>query len=229
MSTIHTPWGPSQSQREHAPGIVFHSTASHGGYLLSDERYAEFRELPHFANWDRWLEEDCDAALVYLRWPELATDEQIHDAIATARAVASWGNGRWITLVEGWLDQPEQQSLILRAQQHAKAVRHLWQRSSMCSQGNGWHVNFVRGAQSRTVTMDYPTKRYYTDEELNALDDVVELVVRDSHEDPWVVVGKYPNADSARKAATALGGPAIYGIRDRHGHCTTFEIGEMPR
>lgn len=166
----HTPWGPSQSEREHAPGIVFYSTASHGGYHLSDKRYADFCKIPHFAHWTQWLEEDCEACLVYLRWPELATNEQIHDALIMARVVASWAKGRWSTLVEGWVDQPEQQSILIRAQQHANDVSHLWQRGSMSTQGKGWSVLFHRGVHRLDVCMkDYPTKRYYTDDELEAI------------------------------------------------------------
>jgi len=124
---IETPWGPSQSQHEHAPGIVFHSTASHGGYHLSTERWKDFTAIPQFANWPApWLEEDCDACLVYLRWPELATNEQIHDAVCMARTVASWDKseqrghdhpGRWVQLV-AWLDelnQPQQAFLSERS------------------------------------------------------------------------------------------------------------------
>lgn len=169
---IETPWGPSQSQHEHAPGIVFHSTASHGGYHLSTDRWKDFTAIPQFANWPApWLEEDCDACLVYLRWPELASDEQIHDAIGMARAVASWkGNdeGRWALLVV-WIEQrPE---LLARAQAHAEAVKHLWQRGSMgtAKKPGIWWVSFSRGTERRTVHMDYPTKRYYTDAELDAL------------------------------------------------------------
>lgn len=173
MKRTETPWGQSQSEHEHAPGIVFHSTASHGGYHLSADRYAEFCQIPHFAHWSPWLEEDCQACLVYLRWPELATNEQIHDAVIMARTVASWGHGEWVTLVEGWLDQldqPMQQSILIKAQQHANDVRHLWQRGNLSSQGNGWTVGFRRGDERRTVVMDdYPAKRYYTDEELNAM------------------------------------------------------------
>ncbi len=173
---VQTPWGPSQSSREFAPGIVFYSTASHGGYELSPARWAEFASIPHFAHWSRWLEEDCDACLVYLRWPELSTNEQLHDAVIMARTVASWGNGRWVTLVEGWLDNIEstpepnaQCKILIRAQQHANDTKHLWQHGSMSSQGNGWTVSFCRGDERREVVMkDYPTKRYYTDAELES-------------------------------------------------------------
>lgn len=35
-----TPWGPAQTADVIAPGIVFYTTASHGGYHLSPERNA---------------------------------------------------------------------------------------------------------------------------------------------------------------------------------------------
>lgn len=175
MKRTETPWGQSQHEREHAPGIVFYSTSSHGGYGLSSQRYADFCKIPQFQQWSPWLEEDCDACLVYLRWPELATNEQIHGAVLTARTVASWAkNGRWEKIVE-WLDQvgqPQQQTILIRAQQHANDVKQLWERGSMCStdQRDTWSVWFRRGEETRTVNMDYPTKRYYSDEELEQRD-----------------------------------------------------------
>ncbi len=167
-----TPWGPSESEREFAPGIVFHSTASHGGYHLSTERWKDFTSIAPFSSWPApWLEEDCDAHLVYLRWPELATDEQIHDAVCMARAVASWkdnSEGRWALLV-GWIEQrPE---LLARAQAHAEAVKQLWSRGSMSTTKKPgiWCVLFRRGDERREVHMDYPAKRYYSDSELDLI------------------------------------------------------------
>lgn len=184
FGVVQTPWGIAQSAREFAPGIVFFSTASHGGYRLDENRYAEFCELVHFANFADdekrskkllWLEEDCNAALVYLRWPELSTDEQLHDAVATAKAAALWGNGTWLTLVDGWLNSDssvlgQASTILARAAQHARSVAHLWQRGSMFTRGRGWEVSFVRGDDRREVTLkDYPSKRYYSDQELNEL------------------------------------------------------------
>lgn len=166
---IETPWGPSQHSHEFAPGIVFYSTASHGGYHLSTERWKDFTAIPQFANWPSpWLEEDCDASLVYLRWPEMATDEQIHDAVCMVSVVSSWGHARWKALL-AWLDQ--QTELLARAQAHLNAVAEMWQRGSMgtTKKPGVWWVHFRRGNETREVYMDYPTKRYYSDEELNAL------------------------------------------------------------
>lgn len=37
-SRASTPWGPSQRTAVYADGVVFHSTAGHGGFLLSPDR-----------------------------------------------------------------------------------------------------------------------------------------------------------------------------------------------
>ena len=168
---IETPWGPSQHSHEFAPGIVFYSTASHGGYHLSTERWKDFTALAPFDQWPSpWLEEDCDACLVYLRWPELATDEQIHDAVCMARAMATINNdnGRWQGMLDWVKAHPE---LLAREQAHTEAVKDLWQRGSMSTTKRPgiWCVWFNQRSKNRTVYMDYPTKRYYSDEELNAL------------------------------------------------------------
>ena len=188
MKPTETPWGPSQHQYEHAEGLVFHSTASHGGCQLSPQRQVELHEIEAFKPFGpEWLEEDCDAALVALRWPGFATDEAIADAILTARQVASWEHSaaKWKPVVE-WLDTMSLQGpyahnnrqgnetvefldtmhLQERADRHHKTVKHLWQRGSMSTHGRGWQVSFRRGDERRTVSMDYPTKRYYSDEEL---------------------------------------------------------------
>ncbi len=78
MTTAPTssPWGKAETTHDVAPGIIFISTASHGGYWLSDDRLAA---IPN--NWrlarihpssdSPWFEEDCDWALVALTFPDL--------------------------------------------------------------------------------------------------------------------------------------------------------------
>ena len=68
-----TPWGATQHATEFAPGIVFHSTAGHGGFHLSPERMREFRKaLPKFQTWTGgpWFEEDCDAVVISCVFPD---------------------------------------------------------------------------------------------------------------------------------------------------------------
>lgn len=170
QQTIETPWGPSQSQHEHAPGIVFHSTAGHGGYHLSQERYSEFCSIPQFAKFPQWLEEDCHAVLVYLRWPELATDEQLKGAVSMARTAATWKSDKW-KAIEAWLREPSQAEILSRVVEHTKSVADLWRRGSMwTSKTSGlWEVLFHRGGDTQTVLMQYPMQKYYTDEEIAAV------------------------------------------------------------
>lgn len=72
MKGQQSPWGIIDRHTNHAPGIDFVSTPSHGGFRLSPERFAELckrlgetpklfcrSDLPGY-----WFEEDCDARLV---------------------------------------------------------------------------------------------------------------------------------------------------------------------
>lgn len=64
---IATPWGPIQESNVIAEGITEVSTASHGGYVLSEERQ---NEMPaHLSNGTPYYEEDCEFALVQLAFP----------------------------------------------------------------------------------------------------------------------------------------------------------------
>ena len=81
-----TPWGKSQEETEFPGGIRFVSTASHGGFKvplpLLDRmpvkvRSATFRGL----GLQGWFEEDCDASLVPVWFPESFSVEQVAHAI----------------------------------------------------------------------------------------------------------------------------------------------------
>lgn len=65
----NTPWGKSQSSDKVAPGIVWYTTASHGGFHLSKKRIEQmpepYRSFKPFAG-EGWYEEDCDWAIVCL-------------------------------------------------------------------------------------------------------------------------------------------------------------------
>ena len=85
MSTV-TPWGPSQSSTEIAPGITFHSTASHGGYELSPARVASMpKPLREFQPWagPGYYEEDCDWSLVALSFPQFFPEDAREAAMRT--------------------------------------------------------------------------------------------------------------------------------------------------
>jgi hypothetical protein len=68
-----TPWGPAQVVTELAPGIVRIDTASHGGILLDEVRMAALPSaIAAITTWcgGNAFEEDCDAALVTLAFPD---------------------------------------------------------------------------------------------------------------------------------------------------------------
>jgi len=73
---MFTPWGRSDGQHTHAPGIVQYYTSSHGGIHLTPARVDEAcRRRPDLEEKIRtrapWYEEDCDALLVAAVWPDL--------------------------------------------------------------------------------------------------------------------------------------------------------------
>lgn len=80
MSTS-TPWGPSQSARALAPGIMLYTTAGHGGIHLSRARMAELPARLHKRNAAYcpldWFEEDCEAALVIAGFPQYFTADVV--------------------------------------------------------------------------------------------------------------------------------------------------------
>lgn len=101
---LNTPWGPPQDSVEVATGIVWCTTASHGGFWLSDAR---LEELPKWARRfsgkpgisRNWFEEDCDWCIVQLAFPAEFAD---HDPQGAARhapaaedALRQWHPDLW--------------------------------------------------------------------------------------------------------------------------------------
>ena len=81
-----TPWGPPQTKRVLAPGIVDYSTASHGGFHVSpDIRKTMPPELRFVETWagPGWYEEDADWAIVALAFPHLFEPRVVAAAITT--------------------------------------------------------------------------------------------------------------------------------------------------
>lgn len=66
-----TPWGMAQVSRRYADGIVLHSTASHGGFLLDESANPAVHAL--FRNDGGFYEEDCEWAKVAHTYPKLFT------------------------------------------------------------------------------------------------------------------------------------------------------------
>ena len=67
----YTRWGRSQDAKLYAEGIVSHSTASHGGLVLSPERNAQVH--PMLRDSAGCYEEDCHWSAVALTFPDLFT------------------------------------------------------------------------------------------------------------------------------------------------------------
>lgn len=80
----YSPWGPIQFSRTLAPGITRVTTASHGGVHLSPDRVATLQSLfPFFRPWTgewAWLEEDCDALIAYITFPDLPHNFDLAEA-----------------------------------------------------------------------------------------------------------------------------------------------------
>lgn len=70
----NTPWGKPDHIKVKAPGIVWYSTPSHGGFWLSPERVDQLPPaLAAVKPWagPGWYEEDCDWSIVALAFPGL--------------------------------------------------------------------------------------------------------------------------------------------------------------
>jgi len=61
----NTPWGIAEDETELAKGIIFYSTARHGGIWLSPERQEEIGYNKNWLNTSEWWEEDSDWAVPY--------------------------------------------------------------------------------------------------------------------------------------------------------------------
>jgi len=86
--TTETPWGPSQSSREIAPGIIRHATASHGGYYVAPARVASMpKPLRDFKPWAgaNWFEKDGVWSIVALAFPQFFPEDAIPAALATLK------------------------------------------------------------------------------------------------------------------------------------------------
>lgn len=70
-STANTPWGPSQGTTVYADGVVFHSTAGHGGFLLAPDRNRKVHPSIRVAGGA--YEEDEAWAIVAFSFPHLFT------------------------------------------------------------------------------------------------------------------------------------------------------------
>lgn len=172
-----TPWGAAQHETKYAPGIVFVSTSSHGGFILSGDAAAHVRKLfpdfKTFAGGDAY-EEDCDFAIVIIAFPHLFNDEKLYAAWRSIEVSATWdGASESYCRVHFWLTSShEAEGIRQRVKAFRAAIAEKWTAGSMGTSGAKWRVWFTHNTtgKSAAVTMDYPSKRFYTTAELTAID-----------------------------------------------------------
>jgi len=82
-SNAVTPWGMAQISQVYDEGVVCHSTASHGGFHLGEERNALVH--PAYRNADAFYEEDSEWSKVAATFPHLFTDYERKCADQTLR------------------------------------------------------------------------------------------------------------------------------------------------
>ena len=80
-----SPWGTIQDEEIIADGIVYVSTASHGGIWVASEllHRIKWTFLDYAAYWSgssQWFEEDCAAQCVVVSFPEYFPAEQVERA-----------------------------------------------------------------------------------------------------------------------------------------------------
>lgn len=80
---VRTPWGDVQTREEIGKGIWSVSTAGHGGLWLEPATYALMPSAAKTTLYSKggWYEEDCDALLVYARFPEVIPAPHTLDAV----------------------------------------------------------------------------------------------------------------------------------------------------
>jgi len=176
MLLSSTPWGAPQTKREIAPGICFYSTASHGGYHLSLDRFATFRQcFPDYKLWadDPWFEEDCDAALVTITFAEEFSDQDVFFAEQSIRACVRYEKGSdglwlrvWTTITHNETFAPALQRAAKLRLDHAED----WQVGSAGTNHlGGWNVHLTRlkdEAEHWKHFPNYPEKTFYSTTEV---------------------------------------------------------------
>src|SRR6266702_1625645 len=89
-SRASTPWGTSQHATIYADGVIFHSTASHGGFHLDAGHNAKVH--PGLRMRGGWYEEDCAWAVVAQAFPGLFTD---YERRCADRTIRDWYPDAW--------------------------------------------------------------------------------------------------------------------------------------
>lgn len=171
-----TPWGTPQYTKELIPGVFLVSTAGHGGMVLSEERVGEIKALfPNYKPCEnfKYLEEDLDATLVILAWPDEFNEQDCYFAYCTAKSLEnSYNQGLSRNGVNYW-DTEEGKKVVEKYRSFLKNNEGEWERGGMASCEEGWEVFFrnIATKERRTVIFPrYPDKMFHTTAELNEIE-----------------------------------------------------------
>lgn len=179
---MNTPWGPSQTVEQIAPGIVSVSTAGHGGFNLSPERWRELSDSFIFFSYAGryWLEEDCDVALAVIRWPELFCGDMVFSCVRLIRS-GFMTHGEH---AQSWLASPAGEPARAKAATFQASVDGQWERGGMSGDGDGWVVDFTRGTECRQgLFASYPGRHWFFTAEVDeAAERLARLVARKARE-----------------------------------------------
>lgn len=164
-STARTPWGQADTVTHHAEGLDFYTTSGHGGLHLSPHKWGELQACFDFKSFagPHWLEEDEDANLAVIRWPEHFSNQWVYFACRTILEQPD----RQPRTPRAWLVSDA--GLVTRqiAAAFAEEVKNKWERGSMFGRAGGWTVWLSKGgAQVQAFFKEYPDKYFYSDEEL---------------------------------------------------------------
>lgn len=83
---MNTPWGKAQQSTKVGDGVVWHSTASHGGFQVTAKLPKPLQEFVPFTRKAGWYEEDCDWAIVVVAFPALFSAAEVANAKRTIAA-----------------------------------------------------------------------------------------------------------------------------------------------
>ena len=129
MTMQTTPWGPADSHTAKAPGIDWFTTPSHGGFRLSPARIIEMperlRSIVPFAG-PGWYEEDRDATIVVLAFPQhFGADDRFIACRAALKAGPAFGN---LNECAAWLKSDDPAAVRLLSEYNAGAFERadLW-------------------------------------------------------------------------------------------------------
>lgn len=108
MTNLNTPWGLADHVDHMSDqGILFVSTASHGGVFVPDELLdrmpRELRGSNSYSGKRNWFEEDVEWAIPVLAFPDQFSPEYCKAAVETIEAYGQKKRGEYLFSAVQWL------------------------------------------------------------------------------------------------------------------------------